>query len=383
VPIVLKDAGQELAGTPYWMGTRALRRIGYRSQRTTPFAARLEQLGFVIVGKAAVPELMTGISTEPPIGRPCRNPWDRSLTTGGSSGGSAAAVAAGIVPVAQGSDTTGSLRYPASCCGVLTLKPTAGRIPSTLPAGAANTGGVHTDFVLARSARDLQRVLAAISPAPADRARPVERVGLLRVMPFGFTLHPAAIAALTQVAAELEGDGHAVVELAPGFLERYGEVLGSEVPTLVDGARAEAVAWIEDRLGRRATAADLSAEVIEAAGRGRASGAAQVERARHRIREAALVAARWAGEVDALLLPILACPPWPIGQPPPDTMLAGLLSSLANFTGQPAVAVPTVQEGVPVGVQLQGRQSSDEQLLAILARCRPVAPASPEMAPET
>ena len=149
---MLKDAGQELADTPMWMGSTVLKKAGYTSTKTTELAMQLEALGFVIIGKAAVPELMTGITTEPPIGPPTGNPWARRRTAGGSSGGSAAAVAAGLVAVAHGSDSSGSLRFPASCCGVLTLKPTAGRVSSRFPGGVPDPSARHADFVLARSA---------------------------------------------------------------------------------------------------------------------------------------------------------------------------------------------------------------------------------------
>jgi amidase len=234
VPILLKDAGQELAGTPCWMGTQALRRIGYRSAATTPLAARLEELGFVVIGKAAVSELMTGITTEPPGAPPCRNPWDPSLTVGGSSGGSAAAVAAGIVAMAHGSDSSGSLRYPASCCGVLTLKPSTGRVPASPPPWLDDRHGAHVDFVLARSARDLRRLLAAVASPPPEPARggraaaPIRRVGVLAAMPYGLGIEAVVAGALSEAADRLAGLGAEIVELPPGFLERYGAVLGAE-----------------------------------------------------------------------------------------------------------------------------------------------------------
>jgi Asp-tRNA(Asn)/Glu-tRNA(Gln) amidotransferase A subunit family amidase len=133
IPMLLKDAGQELAGTPHHVGVAALRDAGHRSRATTELAARFEAAGFSIVGKAACPPLANGVTTEPPGFAPTRNPWDRSRSAGGSSGGSAAAVACGAVPIAHGSDATGSLRCPAALCGLVTLVPTAGRIPGVPP----------------------------------------------------------------------------------------------------------------------------------------------------------------------------------------------------------------------------------------------------------
>lgn len=137
VPMLLKDAGEELAGTPTWVGTQALRRSGHTSRSTTALAARFEELGAIIVGKSACPELSASSTTEPPGFEPTRNPWDLTRSVGGSSGGSAAAVAAGLVPFAHGSDGSGSLRFPASLCGVATLKPSRGRISSSAAGGFA------------------------------------------------------------------------------------------------------------------------------------------------------------------------------------------------------------------------------------------------------
>jgi Asp-tRNA(Asn)/Glu-tRNA(Gln) amidotransferase A subunit family amidase len=137
------------------------------------------------------------------------------------------------------------------------------------------------------------------------------------------------------------------------------------------------VSWIEVRLGRPATADDLSAGVLQASERGRRVTAGRERQAGARISEAAVEAAGWAREVDGLLLPVLAAPPWPIGEDVPDPALPGLVCSLANFSGQPAVAVPTVQGGLPVGVQIQGPVGSDEQLLDLVEGAWPLAPVPP------
>ena len=133
VPILLKDAGEELEGTQYYLGTSILRNMDYRSKRTTELVHRLLEAGFIPIGKTNVPELSYGFSTEPPAFGPTRNPWDPSRSAGGSSGGSAAAVAAGFVSVAQGSDGNGSIRVPAACCGLVTLRPSRGLVPAAIP----------------------------------------------------------------------------------------------------------------------------------------------------------------------------------------------------------------------------------------------------------
>ena len=187
VPIVLKDAGQELAGTPHWVGVAALRDAGVTSKKTTALAHRLEAAGFDFIAKGACPPLSNGVTTEPPGFEPTRNPWDLSRSVGGSSGGPAAAVACGMVPVAHGSDATGSLRCPAALCGVATLNPTSGRIASVPPAGQPPNAVWH-DFVVARHAEDLTTIFRtlsdAVQPATADvtsggslGSRPRGRIG--------------------------------------------------------------------------------------------------------------------------------------------------------------------------------------------------------------
>src|SRR5438105_1069845 len=155
VPLLLKDACQQIGGTPYYIGTSVLRDLGYRSTRTTELTEGFERAGFVALGKTNVPELSSGATTEPrAFGATC-NPWDLTRTPGGSSGGSAAAVAAGMVSIASGGDAGGSLRYPAACCGLVTLKPSRGGVPAETPTGDEDVLGMWSEFVLARSVRDL------------------------------------------------------------------------------------------------------------------------------------------------------------------------------------------------------------------------------------
>lgn len=178
VPMLLKDAGQEIGGTPHWVGVAALRDAQSRSKHTTALVNQFEKAGFSIVGKGACPSLSSGVTTEPPGFASTRNPWDLSRSAGGSSGGPAAAVAAGMVAVAHGSDATGSLRCPAALCGVATMNPTAGRIPSVPPAGQpANVA--WRDFVLARHTEDLTAVFRALTGAGASSWATPLRVGLL------------------------------------------------------------------------------------------------------------------------------------------------------------------------------------------------------------
>jgi amidase len=381
VPILLKDAGQELTGTPMWMGSTVLKRAGYTSTVTTELASQLEAVGFVVIGKAAVPELMIGITTEPPIGPPAGNPWAPERTVGGTSGGSAAAVASGIVAIAHGSDSTGSLRFPAHCCGVVTLKPSAGRISSRLPGGITNPGNTHADFVLARSARDLAASFTSLARPTRVDVNPIKRVGLLDAMPFGLTIESETEQALRDVASDLAEIGIEIEVISADFLEDYGKVVSEAAPTISDSRRAAVVDWIENEINRPVTAEDLSPSVFEAAERGRRLNPETVADAHAVVLEAARAAASWTARADALLLPILSGGPWPNGTPGPDGLLGGVMCSFANFSGQPSIAVPTVHDGLPLGIQLQGSQGHDEALIDVLNSIRPLAPLSPYMVP--
>ena len=371
VPILLKDAGQELAGTPHWLGTRVLRDAGHLSPATTELAARLEGLGFVVVGKANVPELSTRATTEPPGMPPTRNPWALDRSAGGSSGGSAAAVAAGLVPLAHGADGTGSLRYPAACCGVATLKPTAGRIPSVPAAGQPERRPVWCDFVLARLAEDLAALFAALARTSPVPTPPPLRVGLLTDDPLlGLLVDPACAETVRRTGGLLEGLGHHVEEAWPPALPGlFGPVAG-DLARVIDAVRASQVAWVEGRLGRPCRTGDLSPEILAAAGRGRDLDAATVEAAGDRVHAAMQPLLGWWDDGwDLLVTPTLPRPPWALGQATgPDVV--GAFAVPFSFTGQPALSLPLGRsdDGLPVGVQLVGAVGGDEVLLDLAAR---------------
>ena len=165
VPFLLKDLGATLAGTPQTKGSRAFR--GYVSVADTELARRHRAAGLIVLGKTNSPEFGNHSTTEPVLFGPTRNPWDLGRTAGGSSGGSAAAVASGMVPAAHGNDGAGSIRIPASCCGLFGLKPTRGR-NSWAPSGDA-MGGLAVEHALTRSVRDSAAILdATAGRVPGD-----------------------------------------------------------------------------------------------------------------------------------------------------------------------------------------------------------------------
>jgi amidase len=168
VPFLVKDAVCHTAGDPYHAGMQVLKDAGWTEPEDTVLAKRYRAAGFVICGKTNLPELATSVTTEPVAYGATRNPWDTTRSTGGSSGGAAAAVASGMVPVAHGNDMGGSIRFPSSACGLVGLKPTRGRT-TLAPTHGEYWGPLTHEHVLTRSVRDTAGVLDAVhGPAPGD-----------------------------------------------------------------------------------------------------------------------------------------------------------------------------------------------------------------------
>src|SRR4051812_42235897 len=225
VPFLVKDAVCHTAGDPYHCGMRLLKRLQWTEPNDTWLAARFRAAGFVFVGKTNTPELATSVTTEPLAYGAAHNPWDLSRSTGGSSGGSAAAVAAGMVAVAHGNDMGGSIRFPASMCGIVGLKPTRAR--TTLgPDFGEYWGPLTHEFVLTRSIRDTALVLDCVAgagvgdpyTAPPPRRPWLDEVGAdtgalrigYRTRPRGEDAdsHPECVAAVQGAAKLLESLGH-------------------------------------------------------------------------------------------------------------------------------------------------------------------------------
>lgn len=367
VPMLLKDAGEELDGTPHWVGTQGLRSAATRSTTTTLLARRFEELGFAIVGKSACPELSASSTTEPPGFAPTRNPWDSTRTVGGSSGGSAAAVAAGLVPLAHGSDATGSLRFPASHCGVVTLKPTRGRIPQVAPTGQSDPLHVWTQFALARDIEDLRSLLPLLASGGAAQPpfRRSLRVGLLDHDPIiGLRVDPVCAGAVRLLGDAMSLLGHRVdFGFPPAFSTLFGP-FWTAMQVIEPSVRFEQRTWMEQRLARRCRTGDLTDEILELAERGARLPSSAVEAAWERVREAmARVPDWWDTGFDLLVTPVTLEPPWLLGEVAPAK--TGMFCAPFSFTGQPALVVPATMtpDGLPVGVQIIGRHGDDELLL--------------------
>jgi amidase len=361
VPMLLKDAGQELAGTPHWMGLRLLRDAGSTSTVTTELAAWFEANGFAIVGRGACPEMSNGVTTEPPGFAPTRNPWDLTMSAGGSSGGPAAAVASGMVAIAHGSDATGSLRCPAALCGLVTLKPTSGRVPSLSNVGEPSP--VWSDFVLSRHVEDLAVVLG--SPVP-DAVAPL-RVGLLDHDPEGARTPDAHCAEGVHVVGRLlEAMGHTVEVGWPPALDDLWARAYKHFVVIADSARTVALDWISARLGRRVQRGEVSDWIVDAAERASTRAPDAIAVAQAGYAEAFDPILDWWDSFDVLVTPTTFKAAWALGGSPGPAEL-GPLAAPFSLTGQPAMSVPVhwTDAGMPIGTQLVGRRGEDEALLRL------------------
>ena len=385
VPMLLKDANLEVAGTPYYVGTKILRDVGYRSTRTRELAARFMEAGFVFFGKTNCPALSSGITTEPLAFGATRNPWDLSRSPGGSSGGSAAAVAAGMVAVAAGGDGTGSLRYPAGACGVVTLKPTRGRLPSETPFDDGYGGELWVDFVLTRSVRDLASILDAVlrlgpgalslpRRAYSQELRPPAqplRIGLLtRDAMAGIPTQDECSAAVRDAGKTLATMGHYVDEAHPPALDGLFVRTARAMQRLT--SRRD-FSFLERIAGRPMTAEDLEPQFFEPVP---ACSDAEFSAASDEVMgEAAKIRDWWDDGWDVLVTPTNRQPAWPLGSGK-GALDAGVFPPPFSFSGQPAMSLPIAQSvnGLPIGIQLVGGLGREDALFNVASQLEEALP---------
>ena len=420
VPMLLKDFWSMYAGVPTSNGNRLLRRVprGYDSE----MVRRWKTAGTIILGKTNTPEFAATPATEPTTFGPTRNPWDLSRSPAGSSGGSAAAVAAGMVPLAGATDGGGSIRMPAACCGLFGLKVSRGRTPSG-PYQGEMWSGLGVEHVITRSVRDSAAMLDAThgvdvgtpyaAPAPV---RPfltevTTKPGRLRIAftdhPFfGRTVHEDCRAGLYATVQLLEELGHELVEDAP---EVDGEACALALMTIVAGEVRADIVEAARLVARRPHPADFEATSYALGLYGAATTAEAYVAAWRLLQNTARDVGRFFERYDLLLTPTLAQPPLPIGSFNPTLAeqialnvinwleagwlfhALGIIGPLAdkvygfmpytplfNITGQPAMSVPLYwnSAGLPIGMQFAARYGDEATLFRLagqLERTRPWA----------
>jgi amidase len=406
VPMLFKDLMCAVAGDPYHRGSNALKRVGHLARHTDDLAQRYLEAGFICIGRTNTPEFGLVPTTEPHAHGPSRNPWDPSRTTGGSSGGSAAAVASGMVPVAHANDGGGSIRIPASCNGRFGLKPSRGRT-SLGPESGHLSSPLTVEGCISTSVRDTAAVLDAISrpfagqpviaPAPlrpfadevgADPGR--LRIGLLVSNPLGTgPVAPDCVAAAEDAARLLESLGHVVEHDFPKSFEDPA-VIG-HFTALWDSGLADEIAHVARILDRPVTADDVEPLTWEMYQGGLGIGAQQLLDAVHALESFGRDVGEWwlpsddSRGFDLLLSPTLAEPPVPLGTfENAETPILGFLRAAAfapfcagfNLTGQPAITVPLFWNaaGLPVGVQLAAAYGREDMLIRIASQLEQARP---------
>ncbi len=406
VPFLLKDLGAANAGEPLNMGMQLLKDANFTSPVDTILAQRFREAGLITFGKTNTPELGIVATTEPKAWGASRNPWDTSRTPGGSSGGSGAAVAAGIVPMAHANDGGGSIRIPASNNGLVGLKPTRQRI-SEGPMIGDNMSGVTVELCVSRSVRDTARLLDAVhGSAPGDPyvapapLRPyVEEltdesgglhVGIMTKPAIdGLEVEAPCLEAVAKAAKLIEGLGHDIDE--GSFLDWMPDAEGG--PDIEDSfitrwaaGQAATLAQLGMLIGREVTADDVEPLTWEMAriGTERTGGRYLMDVAIHQAMTR-MIAGWFDSGYDLLLTPTMAEVAPPLGVI--DTAAPGLeafdrclgsgaFTALFNITGQPAVSVPLhwTEDGVPVGVQLVAPFGREDLCLRIAAQLERAAP---------
>ena len=397
VPYLLKDLNVGLAGTVTTEGSVAFKDQVIDADTTIP--ARAKAAGMVVFGKTATPEFGLTVTTESKIFGLTRNPWSLKHSAGGSSGGAAAAVAARIIPIANATDGGGSIRIPATCCGVFGLKPSRGRVPSGVGKGVGWNGlsVLHAVSISVRDSAAMLDVLAGpeqgdsiVPPRPAGsfldatKARPRKlRIALLETPPSGVAVHADCIAAVRAAAKLCESLGHAV---EPASLPLDAKALGEAMIATIAVSTA---IRLEDRakaLGRPLADDEVEPVTRATAERGRTISGATYSRARTVFDQAAVAVARLLSTYDVFLSPVLAAPPALLGElslSPDDVSRWGdkvgaytPFTALANQTGVPAMSVPLHwnAEGLPIGVMFTAPFAREDVLFTLAAQLEEAQP---------
>ncbi len=395
VPFLVKELVVSVAGSVSSAASRLL--AGNMARTDSEIVARMRRAGLVIFGKTNSPEFGLSPTTESLLYGVTRNPWQRDLAPGGSSGGSAAAVAAGIVPMAHATDGGGSIRIPASCCALFGIKPTRARITAG-PEGAEGLNGLAVQHAVTRSVRDSAALLdVTAGPMPGDPyfATPPDssylnevgieprrlRIAFARKAPNGATVHPDCVAAVEHAARLCEQLGHVVEEASPQYdaaALQHGFAQVFAANTMANVARAT---------GGPMPARELVEPLTYAlAERGRSIDAPQYILALQSLHRQSRAIAAFFEPQDVWLTPTLATPPTPIGHfdirsSDVDRWIAQLeaylpFTYLFNITGQPAMSVPLWwnTQGVPIGCQFAARYGDEKTLFRLAGQLERAQP---------
>ncbi|MCX6269663.1 MAG: amidase, partial [Bacteroidetes bacterium] len=406
------------AGAPLTNGSRVLKDNipTYDSE----LVRRYKNTGLIIVGKTNTPEFGLMGYTEPDLFGACRNPWNTEHTPGGSSGGSGAAVSAGIVPMASGGDGGGSIRIPSSCCGLFGMKPSRGRLPTGPGYGELWMGAV-VEGVISRSVRDSATMLDAvqgndkgapyiIEPPRDSYLKTMEtapdklRIGFSTASPVGKDVHPDCISAVEKTAKLLESLGHHVEEARPQY---NSEALAISYVLMIFGDVAADIKDLEKIYGKKAVKNGLELPTRTLGLLGRAITAGELSSALREWDRASRIMAAYFETYDLYLTPTLARPPIKIGElamKPSERILslvfnalgagkllraAGIIdkialdnlaampfTQMANVTGLPAMSVPlaTTENGLPCGVHFTGPFGSESLMFKLAAQLEKAAP---------
>ena len=378
VPFLIKDIGANQAGLPYWSGNVALKTMNHTADADTELGARFRQAGLVTLGKTNLPELGSVPTTQPLSCGPTNNPWDLDRSPAGSSGGSAAAVASGMVPIAHANDGGGSTRLPAAWNGLVGLKTTRGTVPNP-----ANVSRLTSELVVTRTVRDTATLFEAVrGTVDADLFTAGERhappSGPLKVAVInngGRTqIDPECTFATDATAAVLESMGHQVSHVdADNLIGPASRVNGE----LWMAGVARRVSGLAEMAGRELTADDVEPYNWTSAERGKDMPAHAWLEASERQQAWSAGVIDWMSEYDVLVTPTSGAVPmkttdlWPPAEKPwkisSTYARIGLFTLPFNVTGQPAISLPVSEtdDGLPVGVQLAANMGHDDLLLSL------------------
>lgn len=397
VPFVLKDLGQQMAGTITSYGSRVFKDNIPNFDST--LVTRYKQAGLVIFAKTTSPEFGLTTSTESVLFGRTHNPWNLERTSGGSSGGSSALVASRVVPMAHGSDGGGSIRIPASCCGLFGLKPTRGRVPMG-PAQFESWNGCSHHHALTISVRDSAALLDVSSGAelgspyfsPQPERPFVKEVGIdpgkLRIAlaiatPAGTPLDPECRKAAVEAAKLCESLGHKVEEARPPIEDAW---MREAFLTVLRVSLARTLDDAGKTLGRPVNEKDVEPVTWILAEVGRSANVVAYSRAIATMHQVGLAMAKFQQKYDVILSPTLAKPPVALGVlslSPEDIAQYtkavtefGPYTALYNVTGQPSMTVPLhwSRDGLPIGVMFSGRFGEDAMLLRLAGQLEKAKP---------